>query len=100
MWYFSLKQRMKKTRILWEILKNLFISRNNDFITAIDEKNIIIVRSLEENDGYEEIEGIAKMIVDMLNAEAMSQVRVSYEILSMKSRTCHALTKKRKWLLM
>ncbi len=61
-----------------EILKNLFISRNNDFITAIDEKNIIIVRSLEENDGYEEIEGIAKMIVDMLNAEAMSQVRVSY----------------------
>ena len=61
-----------------EILKNLFISRNNDFITAIDEKNIIIVRSLEENDGYEEIENIAKMIVDMLNAEAMSQVRVSY----------------------
>ena len=61
-----------------EILKNLFISRTNDFITAIDEKNIIVVRSLDENDGYEEIEKIAKMIVDMLNAEAMSQVRVSY----------------------
>ena len=33
---------------------------------------------MEENDGYPEIEEIAKMIVDMLNAEAMSQVRVSY----------------------
>ena len=32
-----------------EILKNLFIARNNDFITAIDEKNIIIVRTLEES---------------------------------------------------
>ena len=61
-----------------EILKNLFVSRTNDFITAIDEKNIIIVRNLEETDNYESIEGIAKMIVDMLNAEAMSQVRVSY----------------------
>ena len=61
-----------------EILKNLFVSRTNDFITAIDEKNIIIVRSLEENDGYEEINKIASTIVDMLNAEAMSQVRVSY----------------------
>ena len=61
-----------------EILKNLFVSRTNDFITAIDEKNIIIVRNLEETDNYESIESIAKMIVDMLNAEAMSQVRVSY----------------------
>ena len=36
------------------------------------------MRNLEETDNYESIEGIAKMIVDMLNAEAMSQVRVSY----------------------
>lgn len=70
--------RNEKDQDSMEILKNLFIARNNDFITAIDEKNIIIVRTLEESDGYEEIENIASMIVDMLNAEAMSQVRVSY----------------------
>ena len=69
--------RNEKDQDSMEILKNLFIARNNDFITAI-EKNIIIVRTLEESDGYEEIENIASMIVDMLNAEAMSQVRVSY----------------------
>lgn len=61
-----------------ETLKNLFVGRVNDFITAIDEKSIILVRELEENDGYESIEGVAHMVVDMLNAEAMSQVRVSY----------------------
>ena len=56
----------------------MFISRSNDFITAIDEKNIIIVRNLEESDDYESIEAIARMIVDMLNSEAMAKARVSY----------------------
>ena len=73
-----IETRNEKDQDSMEILKNLFISRTNDFITAIDEKNIIVVRSLDESDGYEEIEKIANMIVDMLNAEAMSQVRVSY----------------------
>lgn len=70
--------RYEKDQNAIEILKNLFIGRVNDFITAIDEKNIIVVRELEEEDNYETIEGICRMIVDMLNAEAMSQVRVAY----------------------
>ena len=48
------------------------------WVTAIDEKNIIIVRNLEESDDYESIEAIARMIVDMLNSEAMAKARVSY----------------------
>ena len=70
--------RNEKDQDAIEILKNMFISRSNDFITAIDEKNIIIVRNLEESDDYESIEAIARMIVDMLNSEAMAKARVSY----------------------
>ena len=70
--------RNEKVQDAIEILKNMFISRSNDFITAIDEKNIIIVRNLEESDDYESIEAIARMIVDMLNSEAMAKARVSY----------------------
>ena len=70
--------RNEKVQDAIEILKNMFISRSNDFITAIDEKNIIIVRNLEESDDYESIESIARMIVDMLNSEAMAKARVSY----------------------
>lgn len=70
--------RNEKDQDAMEILKNMFISRSNDFITAIDEKNIIIVRNLEESDDYESIESIARMIVDMLNSEAMAKARVSY----------------------
>ena len=33
---------------------------------------------MEESDDYESIEAIARMIVDMLNSEAMAKARVSY----------------------
>lgn len=75
---FLIETKNEKDLDCIEILKNLFSTRTHDFITAIDEKSIIIVRSLEQHEGYDEIEDIARMIVDMLNAEAMSKVRVSY----------------------
>lgn len=73
-----IETKNEKDQDTMEILKNLFVSRSHDFITAIDEKNIIVVRSLDENDNYDTIENTVKMIVDMLNSEAMAQVRVSY----------------------
>lgn len=61
-----------------ETIKSLFAARPKDFITAIDERNIIVIKELTDTDSYEDMTGIAHMLVDMLNAEAMSQVRVSY----------------------
>ena len=73
-----IETKYEKDQSAMETLKNLFLGRVNDFITAIDEKNIILVRELEESDSYESVEKVSHMIVDMLNAEAMSQVRVAY----------------------
>lgn len=64
-----------------ETLRNLFSINSNkaiDFITAVDEKNIILVKHLKEDDTYEDIKKTAKVILDMLNTEVMTQVRVSY----------------------
>ena len=61
-----------------ETVKSLFASRPRDFITAVDEKSIIIVKELKDTDTFEDMNQTARMLVDMLNAEAMSQVRVSY----------------------
>jgi carbohydrate diacid regulator len=61
-----------------EIVKGLFGSRTKDFITEVDEKSIILVQELKEQDGYEEVEATAKMLRDMLNAEAMLNVRIAY----------------------
>lgn len=60
-----------------EIVRNIFPTKTKDFITAVDEKNIILVKELKPTDTIEDIEKLAKMIVDTLNAEAMSSVYVS-----------------------
>ncbi|MFQ9933849.1 MAG: PucR family transcriptional regulator [Lachnospiraceae bacterium] len=61
-----------------ETLRTLFSAKGKDFITAVDEKNIIIVKEVKEGEGYSELERIARTILDMLNTEAMSKVHVAY----------------------
>ena len=61
-----------------EIVKTLFIGKGRDFITAVDERNIILVKELKDNEGYEEMNRVAKMVLDMLNSEAMAKVHIAY----------------------
>ena len=48
------------------------------FITQVDEKNIIVVKEVKPNEDYDDMEKTAKVILDMLNTEAMTMVHVSY----------------------
>lgn len=61
-----------------EMLKSLFSNQNGDYITAVDEKNIILIKALTAEDDYDSLHSVADMIVDMMNTEAMLNVRVSY----------------------
>ena len=61
-----------------ETIRSLFSGRVRDFITAVDEKNIILVREVKANETYSDLDKTAQVIVDMLNTEAMSQVHVAY----------------------
>ena len=61
-----------------EYLGGLFSPQSGDFITAVDECNVILIKSLAPGDGYEEVERTAETIVDMMNTEAMMNVRVAY----------------------
>ena len=61
-----------------ELLRSLFSQQNGDFVTSVDEKNIVLIKSLHKEDMEEEIAQTAKTIVDMLNTEAMLSVKVSY----------------------
>ncbi len=60
-----------------EIVRNIFPAKTKDFVTAVDEKSIILVKELKEKDGRAEIENVAKTIYDTLTAEAMSNVYVA-----------------------
>lgn len=61
-----------------ELLRSLFSQQNGDYVTSVEEKNIVVIKNLSEEDSEEEVIQIANTIVDMLNTEAMLNVRVSY----------------------
>ncbi len=69
---------VEKDNTTAELLRGMFSTQSGDFITAVDESNIILIKALEPNDGYAEIGKIAETIVDMINTEAMLNVRVGY----------------------
>ena len=64
--------------IVKEMLRSLFSQQSGDFVTSVDEKNIVLIKSLRKEDRAEEIQQTAKTIVDMLNSEAMLTVKVAY----------------------
>ena len=61
-----------------ETVRNIFSVKSRDFITAVDEKNIILVKEVKPTDTYEELSKTANIIVDMLSTEAMISVHVAF----------------------
>ena len=60
-----------------ETVRGLFSAKTKDFITAVDEKNIILVREVKPGETYDDLEKTADTIVDMLNTEALTRVNVA-----------------------
>lgn len=61
-----------------EMVKELFNTHKGDFVTSVNEKNIIVIKVLADDESYEELNDTAHMLLDMLNSEAMSNARISY----------------------
>lgn len=68
----------RKDSVIVEMVKNLFADRNRDFVTELDEQNIILIKDATDLKTEEETLNLAKTIVDNLHAEAMVRVRVGY----------------------
>lgn len=75
---YMIETRQEKDISARELVKTMFAGNPHDFITAVDEKSIILVKELAEDEDYEAAEQVAKTLLDMLNSEAMSQVRIAY----------------------
>ena len=74
---FIIETKHEKDSNALEIVRTLFSSRPKDFITAVDEKNIIIVKEVKSTETFDDLLKLAKTVLDMLNTEAMSRVRIS-----------------------
>lgn len=75
---YLVETKVESESIAKEMLRSLFSQQNGDFVTSVDERNIVLIKSLRKEDTEEEIGQTANTIVDMLNSEAMLSVKVSY----------------------
>ena len=65
---FLIETKNEKDTNALETVKGLFASKTKDFITQVDEKNIILVKEVKSNEDYEDMDKTAKVILDMLIA--------------------------------
>ncbi len=75
---FLIETRNEKDINALETVRSLFSGKTKDFITAVDEKDIIVVKELRDDENYADMDKVANTMLDMLNSEAMSSVNVSY----------------------
>lgn len=61
-----------------ETIKALYGGKNRDFVTAVDEKDIILVKEIKEGSAYEDLDKVAQSVIDELNAIGILNVNVAY----------------------
>lgn len=61
-----------------ENIKNLFGSKSGDFITAVDEKSIIIVKELAPGEDYAQANKIAASILDVVGRDGEERTHIAY----------------------
>lgn len=75
---FLVELEPKNGEMAKQLMRGIYGNNSEDFITAVDEKHLILIRALSEKESYEQLEAEANVLVDMLNTEAMIKVRVSF----------------------
>lgn len=61
-----------------EKVRSLYGGKSKDFVTAVDEKNIIVVKELMENESYEDLEKTAEMILGIFKGENDKDTHIAY----------------------
>ena len=68
----------KKDAGIMEFVRGMFGSSTKDFVTEVDEQNIILVKDVRDLSSEAALESVAKMLADNMHSEAMVRVRVGY----------------------
>lgn len=75
---YIVETKAEKDNTAAELLRGLYSVQSGDFVTAVDENSVILIKALSSKDGNASLEQTAQTIVDMMSTEAMMNVRVAY----------------------
>ncbi len=83
---FVIEPKQEDDNLIIETLKGLYATGTKDYVTSVEENNIVLIKTLSSTENYKDVNYIAKTIVDTLNAEAMVSVRVAYSTIVQEIR--------------
>ena len=76
---FIIETSHEKDSVALDNVRNLLGGKSRDFVTAVDEKNIIVVKELADKDGSRELEKMAKERREILRAESEDdKIHIAY----------------------
>ena len=61
-----------------EKIRSLLGGKSKDFVTAVDEKNIIVVKELADNESYDDLERTAEVILNLFRGVAGNHIHIAY----------------------
>lgn len=61
---------------IYEVIQSLFPKKTKDFVIALDDENIVLIKEVKDADDNAEIDKTAKAIVNTLNTEIMVKAQV------------------------
>lgn len=73
-----LELSQEKDHSSMENVKSFFGGKSKDFITAVDEKSIIIVKELEEGESYADLDKLSHAILDTLGLNQNEETHIAY----------------------
>ena len=75
---FIIETKHEKDSSALDNVRSLLGGEAKDFVTAVDEKNIIVVKELEPNDGHVELERIAQNFYNLLRNDGEEDILIAY----------------------
>ena len=75
---FLIQAEYEKDQNLLEATKEVESGADSDFITAVDERSIIIVKQLEDGEGYSDMHKLERAIIDTLGFGLENGTHIAY----------------------
>ena len=76
---FIIETSHEKDSVALDNVRNLLGGKSRDFVTAVDEKNIIVVQEMADKAGSRELENMAKEMMEILRAESEDdKIHIAY----------------------
>ena len=74
---FIIETKHEKDTNALDNVRTLLGNRTRDFVTAVDEKNVIVVREVKDNETYDDLCKASKVIYEMLCGENLPKARIA-----------------------